>query len=103
MNISNYPLKGMDSASCVINNQTLIIQSKKLFVLNGSGTKIWELSDGRHAIGDIVEEIKVNSRKPEDQIRKETENFIEELVERQVLVLLDHPLGNSGLDEVLCR
>jgi len=93
MNVSNYPLKGMDSASCVINGQTLIVQSKnrKLFVLNGAGTKIWELSDGRHAIEDIVEKVKMESRKPEGQIRKETEEFIKELVDRQVMVLLNHP------------
>lgn len=91
--LSIYPLKGMDSASCVINGETLIVQSKnkKLFVLNGAGTQIWELSDGRHAIEDIVHTIRAHSRRPENQVRKETEDFIGELVERQVLVLLNHP------------
>ncbi|HZD60940.1 MAG TPA: PqqD family protein [Anaerolineae bacterium] len=93
MNRDNYPLKGMDSASCVINGQTLIVQSKvrKLFVLNGAGTRIWELSDGRHAVEDIIKEIKMRSRKSESQVRRETEDFIEELVNRQVLVLLKRP------------
>lgn len=89
----SYPLKGMDSASCVINGQTLIVQSKdkKLFVLNGAGTRIWQLSDGRHAIEDIVKKVKMNSKKSEYQVRKETEAFIEELVDRQVMVLLNRP------------
>lgn len=89
----SYPLRGSDSASCIINGQTLIVQSKnkKLFVLNAAGTKIWELSDGRHEINDIINKIRVNSRKSEIQIRKEIEEFIEELVERQVLEILSHP------------
>ena len=93
MNMSSYPLKGMDSASCVINGQTLIVQSKdrKLFVLNGAGTRIWELSDGRHAVEEIIEKIRTQSRKSKNQVRKETEEFIKELVERQVLILLNHP------------
>lgn len=93
MKISTYPLRGADSASCVINGQTLIVQAKnrKLYVLNAVGTKIWELSDGRHEIKEIIRELMAHSKKSESQIRKETEEFIEELVERQVLTLLNHP------------
>lgn len=93
MNMGCYPLRGADSASCIIDNQTLIIQStnRRLFVLNAAGTRIWELADGRHAIEDIVREMRAHSKKPEEQIRMEIQEFIEELVERQVLVLLNHP------------
>lgn len=88
-----YPLRGANSASCIIDGQTLIVQSesRKLFVLNAAGTRIWEMSDGRHNIEDIVKELVTHSKKPESQIRKETKEFIEELVERQILVLLNHP------------
>lgn len=93
MKISTYPLRGADSASCVIDGQTLIVQAKnrKLYVLNAAGTKIWELSDGRHEIKEIIRELMTHSKKSENQIRRETEEFIEELVERQVLTLLNHP------------
>lgn len=93
MKTDSYPLRGADSASCVIGNQTLIIQSqhKKLFVLNAAGTRIWELSDGRHDMEDIIRETIAHSKKPENQIRQEIEEFIEELVERQVLVILSQP------------
>ncbi len=93
MNAGSYPLRGADSASCIIDRQTLIIQAKdkKLFVLNAAGTKIWELADGQHEVEDIIQEIMAQSRKPEVQIRQEIEEFIDELVERQVLVLLSHP------------
>jgi len=94
MRLSDYPLRGMDSASCVINNQTLIVQSKnkKLYVLNGAGTRIWELADGTHAVVDIIERLKRDSRKPDGQLRKETETFIADLVSRGVLVLLKQRL-----------
>ncbi len=93
MKTDGYPLRGADSASCIIDNQTLIIQAKqkKLFVLNAAGTRIWELADGRHGIEDIILEIMSHSKKPESQIRQEIEEFIEELVERQVLVVLSRP------------
>jgi len=88
-----YPLRGANSASCIIDGQTLIVQSenRKLFVLNAAGTRIWELSDGRHNIEDIVKELVTHSKKSENQIREETEEFIGELVERRILVLLNHP------------
>ncbi|MDI6716789.1 MAG: PqqD family protein [Actinomycetota bacterium] len=94
MDIGDYPLRGLSSASCSIDGQTLIVEAKnkKLFVLNAAGTKIWELSDGRHTIEDIITKIKLSSKKNEHQVRKETEDFIESLVERQVLVLLKQPL-----------
>ncbi|MDI6817639.1 MAG: PqqD family protein [Actinomycetota bacterium] len=92
--MSDCPLRGMDSASCVINNQTLIVQSsnKKLYILNGAGTKIWELADGKHAIADIIARLKCESRKPDVQIHSEMQAFIEELVSRGVLVLLKKSL-----------
>lgn len=88
-----YPLRGNDSASCVINGQTLIVQSKikKLYVLNSAGTRIWEMADGRHEIRDIVEKIKAQSGKPEHKVRKEIETFIVELIDRQVLIILRRP------------
>lgn len=94
MEIQKYPLRGMDSASCSIDGQTLVVDSKykRLFVLNAAGTTIWDLSDGRHTIEDIIEKISLRSGKPESQVRKETEEFIEDLIKRQVLVLLKHPL-----------
>lgn len=93
MTRGNYPIRGSNSASCIIDGQTLIVQSenKKLFVLNAAGTKIWELSDGRHEIKDIIRKIRISSRKPELQIRKEIEEFIYELVEREVLEVLSSP------------
>ncbi|HEY3375094.1 MAG TPA: PqqD family protein [Candidatus Aquicultor sp.] len=93
MHKGSYPLRGSDSASCIINGQTLIVQSKnkKLFVLNSAGTKIWELSDGRHEVNDIINKIRATSKKTELQIRKEIEEFIDELVERQVLEVLVYP------------
>lgn len=92
--MSDCPLRGMDSASCVINNQTLIVQSsnKKLYILNGAGTRIWELADGKHAIADILARLRHESRKPDIQLRSETQAFIEELVSRGVLVLLKSSL-----------
>jgi hypothetical protein len=77
----------------VIDGQTLIVQSenKKLYVLNTAGTRIWELSDGRHEIKEIIRKIRLSSRKPELQIRKEIEEFIDELVEREVLEVLSSP------------
>jgi len=93
ISLSSYPLRGIDSASCVIDGQTLIVQSKdrRLFVLNATGTKIWELSDGKHELREIIKALTAKSKKPESQIRKETEEFIKELVEREILVLLKHP------------
>lgn len=92
---SGFPIKSDDSASCVIDGETLIVHdtNKKLFVLNSAGTRIWELADGTHTIKDIEASIKRRSKKSDEQIRKEVDHFIDELVNKRVLVILNRPLN----------
>lgn len=77
--------KGRDTASTIVDGQTLIIAPKKLFVLNTTGTKIWEMCDGDTSLYAIVNRLAGTSRKTRKQLEKETLDFIGGMLERGVL------------------
>jgi hypothetical protein len=97
--ISGYPLKSYETASCTIDEETLIVSStdQKIYVLNKAGTRIWELADGFHSIDDIAWVLTRTSKKSENQLRKNVEGFVLGLIEKKVLVVLERPLDYSKM------
>ena len=56
---------------------TVIRKSEILYSLNTSALEIFNLFDGNHSVRDVVDEIE--SRYPDDDVRKDTEDFISQL------------------------
>lgn len=56
-------------------------------VLNAVGARIWQLADGNRTVGQIAEVISVEFQVGLEEAQGDTQAFIRQLVERQVLVL----------------
>ncbi|MCD6080429.1 MAG: PqqD family protein [Candidatus Omnitrophica bacterium] len=92
--LDKIPQKNTELAWRVIDNETVIIpldeqtsDSEKINFLNETGTRIWELIDGKNSIKDIVVMIVKEYEIDEEEGKKEVINFIKKL-ERKNLVKL---------------
>lgn len=92
--LDKIPQKNTELAWRVIDSETVIIpldeqtsDSEKINFLNETGTRIWELIDGKNSIKDIVVMIVKEYEIDEEEGKKEVINFIKKL-ERKNLVKL---------------
>jgi hypothetical protein len=93
-----YPLPAPGVVSRVIGEEAVLVQPElaKVKVLNEVGARIWSLADGTRTIEQIVallcSEYQVNS----DQALADTLEFISELLERGLLLVVDLPASAAG-------
>jgi len=92
--LDKIPQKNTELAWRVIDSEAVIIpldeqtsDSEKINFLNETGTRIWELIDGKNSIKDIVVRIVKEYEIDEEEGKKEVINFIKKL-ERKNLVKL---------------
>jgi hypothetical protein len=57
-----------------------------LCTLNDTGRAIWEYSDGRRTLKDIIDEFLAKCDAPPSEIEKDIRGFAEELLKRHMLV-----------------
>ncbi len=90
---STYALKSPETASRVIDGEAVIItpQNNEVKVLNEVGSRIWELLDGRQNIRAVSSVISDEFDVSEDQAMEDTEEFINELSNRQMVLLHNSP------------
>ena len=94
MDISvKWPKRSKDTASRMIDGEAVIVipQEGVVTVLNETGAGIWQLLDGRNTVEDIINIISSEFDVSRDQAEKDTLDFIEELIEKDMVVLKDGP------------
>jgi len=84
-----WPKRSEDTASRMIDGEAVIVIPQKgvVTVLNETGSGIWQLLDGRNSIEDIINIISSEFDVSREQAEKDTLDFIEELVEKDMVVL----------------
>lgn len=90
MDISvKWPKRSEDTASRVVDGEAVIVIPQKgvVTVLNETGSGIWQLLDGRNSIEDITNIISSEFDVSREQAEKDTLGFIEELIEKEMVVL----------------
>jgi hypothetical protein len=80
-------------AATVVDGQAVIVMadSGQVTVLNDVGTRIWQLSDGKRSIDEIVQAIMAEYEVTPDVAWQDAETFLTRLVEVQAIVLRDPP------------
>lgn len=75
-------------ASRVLEGQAVIVvgDARRLYTLNGVGTEVFELADGR-SVGEIVEEVRVRYAVDADVVRSDVHAFVRSLVDAGALVV----------------
>lgn len=88
-----YPDRSPQTASRVIDNEAVIIspQENKVRVLNGTGSRIWELLNGDLRTDRIALLISEEFDVSYDNALEDTMEFLNELHGRGMIVLVEHP------------
>jgi len=86
-----YIYKSEKTTSRIIDGQALVmtLEDNILHMLNDTGSRIWELCNGRRTIEDIAEIIHDGYLIDYKEGKKHCEAFVEELCTKGMLVLLD--------------
>jgi len=94
MDISvKWPKRSEDTASRMIDGEAVIVipQEGVVTVLNETGAGIWQLLDGRNSVEDIINIISSEFDVSREEAEKDTLDFIEELIGKDMVVLNDGP------------
>lgn len=90
--LNKIPKKNPELAWRVIDNEAVIIpldeqtpESEKINFLNETGTKIWELIDGKNSIKDIIVKIVEEYDIDEKEAEKEVMSFIKKLKNKNLV------------------
>ena len=83
-------------AATVVDGQAVIVMADtgQLTILNEVGTRIWELSDGKHSIEEIIQAIMEEYEVEPAAAQQDAEDFLNRLVEIQAIVLRDPQAPN---------
>ena len=95
LSIHHYPVPKAGVVSRVIGDETILVHPEqgKVKVLNEVGGRIWALSDGSRAIQQIAAELCREYQVEADEAQNDALEFIGDLVERGLLVVVDQPAG----------
>ena len=72
------------------NNENIVVlmkmdDSSSFYKIKGVATEVWELLGEGKSVKGIVDEINGRYEPPDDQIRKDVENFLDELIDMNVI------------------
>ena len=84
-----YPVLHPQVISRTVEGEAVIVlpESGQVGVLNEVGTRVWELADGRHSLEEIVAVIAEEFEVTSEQARQDVDAFVQELVEKEMLIL----------------
>ena len=96
--IDMYVGKNKDIAFRIIEGEAIILtpEDGRLHNLNPVATRIFELANGRRKIRDIINLICEEFEVSRDIAQRDTLNFIEDLVHRQLLIFHNRPTKSSS-------
>lgn len=92
MNIAKiYPIKSPRIASRIIDGEAVVVipEESQVNILNRTGSRIWELSDGEKNLEEIAviisNEFEISLKKAYQDARE----FVEDLMKREMVILSD--------------
>ncbi len=91
-----YLAKSTAIASRILGDETIIMSTvdSTVFVLNPTGTVLWEAADGNTPLSRIVEEkVCVEFDVTIEQASADAKEFVDELAEHGILVVSDGPVS----------
>ncbi len=93
MDFTKYPVLHPQVATRTVDGEALIVlaDSGQINVLNPVGTRMWELMDGMHSVQQIADAICNEFDVTQVQAKQDLEEFVQQLVEVQAIVLQDQP------------
>ena len=91
--LNKYPKRSEDTASRVIDNEAVIVtpQEGLVRVLNDTGSRVWQLMDGKSALSDIIDTIAEEFEVTKDCAQEDVLRFIKELQTKNLVVINDEP------------
>ncbi len=97
MDLNSYPVPHAQVAARVVENQAVIVlaDAGQVNVLNGVGTRIWELIDGTRTVQQIRDVIEREYAVSAEDVSRDVLAFFEELIAAQAVVLQDHPAQDA--------
>lgn len=86
---AKHPAPHPQVASRLVEGEALLVlaDSGEVVVLNGVGSRIWELIDGSRSVSQIVEAIASEYDTTPEQAEQDVKSFIQELVDNKMLIL----------------
>jgi hypothetical protein len=94
-NAETYLAKSTTIAARVLGDETIIMSTvdSTIFMLNPTGTVIWQAADGNTPLSKIVEEkVCAEFDVPIDAASADAQSFVNELAAHGILVISDQPI-----------
>jgi hypothetical protein len=91
--IENYPRPAQDVVGKILDHEAVLVLTSKaqIKVVNEVGARIWRLADGSRSVAQIAEQICLEYDVHPEEALHDTLEFIDDLVERDILVLAETP------------
>jgi len=90
-----YLAKSTDIAARTLGDETIVMSTldSTIFMLNPTGTAIWQAADGNTPLSRIIEDkVCAEFDVPVEQASADAQQFIDELAEHGILIVSDHPI-----------
>lgn len=83
------PLRNPRTTSRAFDDEAVVIDPTTNIarMLNGVGTRIWELADGNHTIADIATILETEYAVSTSEALLHVTTFVEELVRREIVII----------------
>ena len=90
-----YPKPHPQTAGRVIDDEAVLMlaDDSEINVLNSVGSRIYELADGNHSVQQIVDTLVAEFEANADEVAKDTTEFLQDLVNKNVMVFLNQNEG----------
>jgi hypothetical protein len=90
-----YLAKSNDIAARTLGDETIVMSTldSTIFMLNPTGTAIWQAADGNTPLSRIIEDkVCAEFDVPVEQASVDARQFVDELAEHGILIVSDHPI-----------
>ena len=91
---SQFPVAHPQVAARIVDGTAVILlsESGEVNVLNDVGTRVWELSDGAHSVGEILATIVVEYAVTLERAHAEVYEFLQTLIDARMVILRNSPI-----------
>ena len=91
--LARYPCHHPDTAGRVLDGEAVVVTpaDSQMHTMNEVGTWLWTHADGRHTVGDLVEALQQDFEVDAETAARDVVAFVEQLVEKGILVLEAEP------------
>ncbi len=90
------PAHQAEVASTIADHEAVLVLPRqgRVQVLNEVGTRVWQLIDARRSVAEIVDSICAEYQVDREQAARDTLDFLEDLLAKQLVVL--DPAGSAA-------